>query len=179
MTNAVVALLVFTVLLWNNAQAFPNSAADCCLSTSETLVPRRIAESYLIQTLDSGCPIPATVFITRRNKRLCSPPANNQGFPWVMKLIEYLDNRNNKSKVSLGEQAVDCCLKVSHHPIPKRIVACYREQRKGEGCLISAVVFRTRKGRELCAPHDVDWVADVMNAVDARPMNKNRVYNFI
>ncbi|KAF7687263.1 C-C motif chemokine 20-like [Silurus meridionalis] len=76
--------------------------------------------------------------------------------------------------VSLGEQAVDCCLKVSHHPIPKRIVACYREQRKGEGCLISAVVFRTRKGRELCAPHDVDWVADVMNAVDARPMNKNR-----
>ncbi|KAF7687262.1 hypothetical protein HF521_014490 [Silurus meridionalis] len=98
MTNAVVALLVFTVLLWNNAQAFPNSAADCCLSTSETLVPRRIAESYLIQTLDSGCPIPATVFITRRNKRLCSPPASNQGFPWVMKLIEYLDNRNNKSK---------------------------------------------------------------------------------
>ncbi|KAF4074252.1 hypothetical protein AMELA_G00237480 [Ameiurus melas] len=76
--------------------------------------------------------------------------------------------------VSLGEQALDCCLKVSHHPIPKRIVACYLEQRKGDGCLISAVVFRTRKGRDLCAPPEADWVRELMNKVDARPVKKNK-----
>ncbi|KAK2845427.1 hypothetical protein Q7C36_010281 [Tachysurus vachellii] len=74
--------------------------------------------------------------------------------------------------VSLGDQALDCCLKVSSHPIPKRIIACYREQRKAEGCLISAVVFRTRKGRDLCAPPDAQWVGELMDTVDARPVKK-------
>ncbi|XP_053466257.1 C-C motif chemokine 19a.1 [Ictalurus furcatus] len=76
--------------------------------------------------------------------------------------------------VSLGEQALDCCLKVSHHRIPKRIVACYHEQRKGDGCLIDAVVFRTRKGRDLCAPSEADWVRELMKKVDERPVKKNK-----
>ncbi|XP_047674817.1 C-C motif chemokine 19a.2 [Tachysurus fulvidraco] len=97
MSNAVVALLVFSALLWNNAQAFSNTAADCCLTTSDTLVPRRIVGSYTIQTLDSGCPIPATVFITKKNRKLCSPPVNDLRYQWVLKLVEYLDNRSAKS----------------------------------------------------------------------------------
>ncbi|XP_017307006.1 C-C motif chemokine 19a.2 [Ictalurus punctatus] len=100
MSNAVVALLVFTALLWNNAQAFSNNAADCCLSTSDSFVPRRIVDSYIIQNIDSGCPIPATVFITKKNRKLCSPPANDLRYPWVMKLVEYIDNRNDKSKAA-------------------------------------------------------------------------------
>ncbi|KAK3514445.1 hypothetical protein QTP70_018257 [Hemibagrus guttatus] len=86
---------------------------------------------------------------------------------WIIIIISSIN-----MDVSLGDQAVDCCLKVSSHPIPKRIVACYREQRKGDGCLISAVVFRTRKGRDLCAPPEADWVQELMNIVDARPVKK-------
>ncbi|KAK3514446.1 hypothetical protein QTP70_018258 [Hemibagrus guttatus] len=93
MSNALVALLVFSALLCYNAQAFPGSAADCCLSTTETLVPRRIVHSYTIQTVESGCSIPATVFITKKNRKLCSPPINDLNNPWVLKLVEYLDNR--------------------------------------------------------------------------------------
>ncbi|KAG7318210.1 hypothetical protein KOW79_017965 [Hemibagrus wyckioides] len=96
MSNAVVALLVFSALLCYNAQAYPGSAADCCLSTTETLVPRRIAESYTIQTVESGCPIPATVFITKKNRKLCSPPIYDQKNSWVLKLVEFLDNRHAK-----------------------------------------------------------------------------------
>ncbi|MCI4392832.1 hypothetical protein PGIGA_G00150420 [Pangasianodon gigas] len=98
MLNSVVALLAFTAVLWNNAQAFSNNAADCCLSTSDALVPRRIVESYIIQNADSGCSIPATVFITKKNRKLCSPPASDTRYPWVLKLIEYMDNRSSKSK---------------------------------------------------------------------------------
>ncbi|MCI4392831.1 hypothetical protein PGIGA_G00150410 [Pangasianodon gigas] len=77
--------------------------------------------------------------------------------------------------VSLGEQALDCCLKVSHHKIPKRIVACYQEQHKGDGCFINAVVFRTRKGRDLCAPPEADWVIDLKNVVDSRNKSKDGI----
>ncbi|XP_062874187.1 C-C motif chemokine 19a.1 [Trichomycterus rosablanca] len=77
--------------------------------------------------------------------------------------------------VTVGEQALDCCLKVSHHKIPKKIVSCYHEQLRGDGCYIDAVVFRTRKGRDLCAPPNADWVSDLMDAVDARPKKKSKV----
>ncbi|XP_060762722.1 C-C motif chemokine 19a.2 [Neoarius graeffei] len=97
MMNAVVVLLVFCSL-WNDAQAFSSNAADCCLSTSDALVPRRILESYKILTVEDGCPIPATVFITKKNKKLCSPPTYDPRYPWVMKLVEFLDNRSGKSK---------------------------------------------------------------------------------
>ncbi|KAM9446835.1 C-C motif chemokine 19-like [Clarias gariepinus] len=76
--------------------------------------------------------------------------------------------------VCFGDQALDCCLKVSHHRIPKRIVACYREQRRTEGCLIDAVVFRTQKGRDLCAPPEVKWVIDLKTAVDNNQMKKHK-----
>nr|ABA54956.1 CC chemokine SCYA109 [Ictalurus punctatus] len=90
--------------------AFSNNAADCCLSTSDSFVPRRIVDSYIIQNIDSGCPIPATVFITKKNRKLCSPPANDLRYPWVMKLVEYIDNRNDKSKERPGEYDQACRL---------------------------------------------------------------------
>ncbi|XP_060762721.1 C-C motif chemokine 19a.1 [Neoarius graeffei] len=76
--------------------------------------------------------------------------------------------------VSLGGQALDCCLKVSPYYIPKHIVSCYREQRRGDGCSIDAVIFRTRKGRDLCAPYEAKWVKDLMKAVDTRAMKKSK-----
>ncbi|XP_066511233.1 C-C motif chemokine 19-like [Hoplias malabaricus] len=68
--------------------------------------------------------------------------------------------------VSFGDQALDCCLEVGKHPIPKQILNGYREQVKGEGCNISAVVFSTWKGKYLCTPSNSDWVNELKNWVD-------------
>ncbi|KAL7836844.1 hypothetical protein AOLI_G00281280 [Acnodon oligacanthus] len=68
--------------------------------------------------------------------------------------------------VSFGDQAVDCCLSISNHPIPKQLLAGYRKQFKGEGCSIDAVLFRTKKNRVLCAPPDSPWVKERKNWLD-------------
>ncbi|XP_062874241.1 C-C motif chemokine 19a.2 [Trichomycterus rosablanca] len=98
MSTAVAALLIFTALLCTSAEAWTNNAVDCCLTTSGVSVPRQIAASYTVQTKDSGCTIPATVFITKKDRRLCSPPVDDQNFPWVRKLVEHLDNRKSRNK---------------------------------------------------------------------------------
>ncbi|KAJ8380648.1 hypothetical protein SKAU_G00014260 [Synaphobranchus kaupii] len=64
--------------------AFTEQALDCCLSTSNVPIPHRIVVSFSIQTTEGGCPIPATVFITKKGKALCAPlPTGN----WVTKVI--------------------------------------------------------------------------------------------
>ncbi|XP_062398722.1 C-C motif chemokine 19-like [Sardina pilchardus] len=72
-----------------------------------------------------------------------------------------------------GDQAVDCCLKVSHNKIPLRILASYWTQKKDQGCNIDAVVFITEKGRHLCAPPDDVWVKRRMAKLDARKCQEN------
>ncbi|XP_076845944.1 C-C motif chemokine 19a.1 [Brachyhypopomus gauderio] len=71
-------------------------------------------------------------------------------------------------EVCLGDHALDCCLKVSHSPIPRGIISNYHEQVKGEGCSINAIVFLTKKGRNLCAPPEDDWAKELKNFLDAR-----------
>ncbi|KAI1900448.1 hypothetical protein AGOR_G00050040 [Albula goreensis] len=72
------------------------------------------------------------------------------------------------SSPSQGELALDCCLKVSKHPIPKRIVNDYKVQVKGQGCDIEAIVFITKKDKRLCAPHGSVWVQELISAVIER-----------
>ncbi|XP_035246045.1 C-C motif chemokine 19-like [Anguilla anguilla] len=70
------------------------------------------------------------------------------------------------SNVTRGELALDCCLKVSHAKIPTHIVRGYQRQVGGNGCDISAVVFFTRKGRNLCAPPGRPWVETLTAHLD-------------
>ncbi|KAL6465262.1 hypothetical protein MHYP_G00253950, partial [Metynnis hypsauchen] len=70
--------------------------------------------------------------------------------------------------VSSGELAVDCCLSVSNHPIPRDLLVGYRVQLKGEGCLIDAVLFQTKKNKVLCAPPDSLWVKQRKNYLECR-----------
>ncbi|KAL2091893.1 hypothetical protein ACEWY4_011691 [Coilia grayii] len=66
-----------------------------------------------------------------------------------------------------GEQAVDCCLKVSGNKIPLKILVSYRVQDKDQGCKIDAVIFTTVKDRQLCAPPKAHWVKRRMNQLNA------------
>ncbi|KAJ8392784.1 hypothetical protein AAFF_G00072680 [Aldrovandia affinis] len=70
------------------------------------------------------------------------------------------------SNVALGEMALDCCLRVSHAKIPAHILRGYQRQVGGNGCDISAVVFITKKDRNLCAPPGTPWVGDLIKILD-------------
>ncbi|KAL7839903.1 hypothetical protein SRHO_G00265610 [Serrasalmus rhombeus] len=96
MSTAAAALLLFTAVFWGKTEAFSDDALDCCLSTSGQLVPRHIVVSYMVQSQDTGCSLSATVFITRKGKRLCSPPPEHKAYPWVAKLITHLEKLQEK-----------------------------------------------------------------------------------
>uniref|UniRef100_A0A8C8RT08 C-C motif chemokine n=1 Tax=Pelusios castaneus TaxID=367368 RepID=A0A8C8RT08_9SAUR len=65
-----------------------------------------------------------------------------------------------------SNDALDCCLRTSAIPIPRKIVADYEEQRIQDGCPIRAVVFITVRNRRLCAPPFSHWVQRLMEKVD-------------
>ncbi|KAG1957977.1 C-C motif chemokine 19a.1 [Pimephales promelas] len=69
-----------------------------------------------------------------------------------------------------ADLALDCCLMVSYKSIPKHILLTYWKQFKGDGCPRDAVIFTTRRGRNLCAPPaaDVQWVKETINFLDTR-----------
>ncbi|XP_026878968.1 C-C motif chemokine 19a.2 [Electrophorus electricus] len=93
MLTASTAFILSTALFWCSADGFTDHAIDCCLTTTGQFLPRHIAVSYTMQE-KSACRIPATVFITRKNKKICSPPLEDARYPWVKKLITHLDNLN-------------------------------------------------------------------------------------
>ncbi|KAA0716814.1 Tectonic-2 Precursor [Triplophysa tibetana] len=69
-----------------------------------------------------------------------------------------------------ADSAYDCCLKVGSQVIPKHVVLSYRNQIRGIGCTLDAVVFTTRKGRKLCAPsgNEAQWVEELTRFIDNR-----------
>uniref|UniRef100_W5K112 Chemokine (C-C motif) ligand 19a, tandem duplicate 1 n=1 Tax=Astyanax mexicanus TaxID=7994 RepID=W5K112_ASTMX len=81
------------------------------------------------------------------------------------------------SSVETPYIAMDCCLSVSHQVIPSNIVVRHRDQVKGEGCPISAVIFVTKKGKYLCAPSGEQWVNNLKTEVD-RILHKCQKNNF-
>lgn len=87
------ALLLASVL-WCLAAANTDEAVDCCLETTDKKISARLVKSYSIQTPGGGCRIPATVLITRRDFRLCVPPATRKN--WVHKLIKKVDKRGSR-----------------------------------------------------------------------------------
>ncbi|XP_059501029.1 C-C motif chemokine 19-like [Stegostoma tigrinum] len=99
--SAAALLLIIPASLWGSSQASENSMAlqDCCLSTSANEIPWKIVRSYQIQLPSDGCKVHAVVFLTKRNKHLCSPP----GEMWVKKLLKKLDDKKGR-KAKLGQK---------------------------------------------------------------------------
>ncbi|XP_038598711.1 C-C motif chemokine 19 [Tachyglossus aculeatus] len=72
--------------------------------------------------------------------------------------------------------AVDCCLSVTPHPVPRHIVRSYRRLGPHDGCNLSATVFTTVKGQQLCAPVNVPWVRGLIRRLERLCSQWNKVH---
>uniref|UniRef100_A0A8C7TRH6 Chemokine (C-C motif) ligand 19b n=1 Tax=Oncorhynchus mykiss TaxID=8022 RepID=A0A8C7TRH6_ONCMY len=107
MSLRVAALLLLASVLWSHVAASTDQALDCCLTTTDTKLPHRVVKSYRIQTVSGGCRIAATVFVTKKNLRLCAPPATKKN--WVAKLIKQLKRKSHKGKDRKGKNGELLC----------------------------------------------------------------------
>ncbi|XP_015264627.1 PREDICTED: C-C motif chemokine 4 homolog [Gekko japonicus] len=57
-----------------------------------------------------------------------------------------------------------CCFRYSSKPIPLRLLVDY--YRTSERCSSPAIVFITRKGREICANPAQRWVQDYISRLE-------------
>ncbi|NXP83847.1 CCL19 protein, partial [Passerina amoena] len=73
-----------------------------------------------------------------------------------------------------GNNVLDCCLRTSEAPIPRRIVRDYWLQLVQDGCDIPAAVFITTKGKRLCAPLHSPWVIRLQESLDASSARRVR-----
>ncbi|XP_044187973.1 eotaxin-like [Thunnus albacares] len=89
MASRVTALLFLVVICIGFTAG--EIAVDCCLSTTDRRLPRNILSSYVIQESGKGCVVSATVFITKKGKRLCAPESSQA--KWVQDLITFLDKK--------------------------------------------------------------------------------------
>ncbi|KAM6174615.1 C-C motif chemokine 16 [Erethizon dorsatum] len=53
-----------------------------------------------------------------------------------------------------------CCLKHNEKSLPKKLVVGYR---KALNCALPAIIFVTRKNREVCVNPNYKWVQDYIN----------------
>ncbi|XP_035026932.1 C-C motif chemokine 20 [Hippoglossus stenolepis] len=58
-----------------------------------------------------------------------------------------------------------CCTRYHESPIPVRFLRCYTIQEATHFCNIKAVIFKTVKGRFVCANPDSVWVQQARESV--------------
>ncbi|KAM4576016.1 C-C motif chemokine 4 homolog [Odontesthes bonariensis] len=58
---------------------------DCCLAVKNQTLPKAILADYYQQA--KGCQIDATIFVTRKARKLCVPPREK----WVQQLMSHVD----------------------------------------------------------------------------------------
>ncbi|XP_018615482.2 uncharacterized protein LOC108938942 isoform X2 [Scleropages formosus] len=94
MALKIASLLLLALVLCSYASAFTEEAVDCCLTTSNKQIPRKVVKAYREQTTNGGCAIAATQFITVKDKTLCAPPPGRND--WVAKLIRRLKTKGQE-----------------------------------------------------------------------------------
>uniref|UniRef100_A0A8C9RDR2 Chemokine (C-C motif) ligand 19a, tandem duplicate 2 n=1 Tax=Scleropages formosus TaxID=113540 RepID=A0A8C9RDR2_SCLFO len=87
-------LTLSLTLVIDVAITFTEEAVDCCLTTSNKQIPRKVVKAYREQTTNGGCAIAATQFITVKDKTLCAPPPGRND--WVAKLIRRLKTKGQE-----------------------------------------------------------------------------------
>ncbi|XP_075788930.1 C-C motif chemokine 21 [Pelodiscus sinensis] len=108
-----VLLLLATALCLCQAQGSENQASDCCLRHNNHPIPLKVLASYRLQGPETGCRLPAIVFITKKNKSLCAPP----NAKWAQDLMGKLEGQKGKLEGQKGK-------------LPRRKGAKPRKQRK-------------------------------------------------
>ncbi|XP_036450866.1 C-C motif chemokine 19b [Colossoma macropomum] len=94
--TTVLLLLLLVFCGWCYAVA---EGEDCCLSTLDKTIPHKMVKSFYLQTVDKGCNVSATVFVTKKGRKLCAPPLTKSD--WVRKLTDRLKKtpkRKSKGK---------------------------------------------------------------------------------
>ncbi|XP_077097735.1 C-C motif chemokine 19a.1 [Siphateles boraxobius] len=92
-----VSLCVLAFVLYcSPAEAQADLALDCCLTVSHKSIPKHLLLTYRKQFKFDGCPRDAVIFLTRKGRKLCSPPAAEE--QWVKENIKFLDTRLKKCK---------------------------------------------------------------------------------
>ncbi|XP_004473707.1 C-C motif chemokine 19 [Dasypus novemcinctus] len=65
-----------------------------------------------------------------------------------------------------ANDAEDCCLTVTKRPIPGSIVRSFHYLLLKDGCRVSAVVFTTLRGHQICAPLDRPWALRIIRRLE-------------
>nr|XP_009940995.1 PREDICTED: C-C motif chemokine 21-like [Opisthocomus hoazin] len=74
-------------------------------------------------------------------------------------------------RVGIGSSASDCCLKYSQKPIPRSLVKSYTIQGPELECYLTAVVFTTKKDKQICASPTDPAVRKLMQSLDKQGKN--------
>nr|XP_033507379.1 monocyte chemotactic protein 1B-like [Epinephelus lanceolatus] len=88
MTSFAFASLLLVTIMVSTASAH-GGISSCCRNLSNTQIHRDLLRSYYEQH-KPACPIPAVVFYTLRNKRICADPLSL----WTQTSMAYLDGKN-------------------------------------------------------------------------------------
>ncbi|KAF7205319.1 C-C motif chemokine 20 [Nothobranchius furzeri] len=94
MASRAAALILLGLICFEFAAA--QIPVDCCLSITEKRLPSKNLVSYTIQEAGKGCDISATVFLNRRNMKLCA--AHPEGNAWVKQVIKTLEKRRGEQQ---------------------------------------------------------------------------------
>ncbi|XP_075903008.1 monocyte chemotactic protein 1B-like [Nelusetta ayraudi] len=68
--------------------------------------------------------------------------------------------------LTMAQIPMDCCLSAQNQTIAKQYIANYRLQLSAQGCPRDAMILVTRRGKNLCVPHDEVWVMEVLKHVE-------------
>ncbi|XP_076001007.1 monocyte chemotactic protein 1B-like [Genypterus blacodes] len=83
---------VSLLLIMLSRTSAQGGTGNCCLKTYNTAVQRDLLKTYYNQSRLS-CPIQAVVFITVKNRTICSNPKKR----WTQTSMAYLDGKNSHS----------------------------------------------------------------------------------
>ncbi|XP_009188411.1 C-C motif chemokine 16 isoform X2 [Papio anubis] len=88
-SEAALSLLILILIITSASCSQPipewvNTPSTCCLKFYEKVLPRRLVVGYRKAL---NCNLPAIIFITKRNREVCTNPSDD----WVQ---EYIKNPN-------------------------------------------------------------------------------------
>ncbi|XP_045890053.1 uncharacterized protein LOC123959811 [Micropterus dolomieu] len=105
---------------------------------------------------------------SRKTKETTSPAQRPDMAPWGdAKLFFCILFITCCCTVTWAQIPMDCCLSVKPtNPMDKKAFADYRQQIKGQGCPVNAMILVTRNGKKLCVPDNEPWIQEVVKHVD-------------
>ncbi|KAM7415622.1 hypothetical protein PAMA_017920 [Pampus argenteus] len=68
--------------------------------------------------------------------------------------------------VTLAQIPIDCCISVTTKTVQQHLVVNYYRQIRGQGCSIDAMIFVTRRMKQLCVDPNASWVDGLIKHVD-------------